>query len=160
MSMTFPPLSVSMELISDKVRFTGALRDNPPVTVDYTAPIGDGLGYTSLELFLMSLGTCVGSTVLLVLRKMRKTITGCTVTAQGTRRGEHPTCFARIVVEIVLHSPDVTEHDVQQALHIGEETLCPVWAMIKGNVEVVPRVRIVAWGEGEGLPVKEETSCE
>ena len=141
--MEFAPLTFSVELISDKVRFTGALRDNAPVTVDYSAPIGDGQGYTSLELFLMSLATCMGSTVLLVLRKMRKTITGCRITASGTRRGEHPTCFEEIAVAITLHSPDVAEADVQTALRIADDSLCPVWAMIKGNVKVVTAVEIV-----------------
>jgi putative redox protein len=142
--MPFEPLAVSIDLISDKVRFTGALRDHPPITVDYTAPIGYGLGYTSLELFLMSLATCLGSTVLLVLRKMRKTITGCRITAHGLRRQEHPTCFERIAIDVELHASDVTEHDVQQALLIAETSLCPVWAMVKGNVEVTPNVRILA----------------
>jgi len=152
--MHFEPLDVSVDLISEKIRFTGGLRDLAPITVDYPAPIGDGQGYTSLELFLYSLATCLGSTVLLVLRKMHKTIAACRVQAHGIRRDEHPTCFQQITVELTLHSPDVTESDMEQALHITETSLCPVWAMIKGNVEVVPSYRImVGEGEKEGEPV-------
>ncbi len=141
--MDFASLEFSVELLNDKVQFSGSLRDLPPIIVDYTAPIGDGQGYTSLELFLMSLATCAGSSVLLLLRKMHKTITGCTVKAQGIRRDQHPTCFQRITLGFVLHSPDVTESDMQHALRLSEDAICPVWAMIKNNVEVIPVYRII-----------------
>ena len=85
------------------MQFTGSLRTLPPITVDYTPPIGDGAGYTSLELFLMSFATCAGTSVLLLLRQMHKTISGLTVTAQGARRTQHPTCFAKITLDIVVH---------------------------------------------------------
>lgn len=141
--MHFDPLEVSVDLMNDKVLFSGSLRSNAPIAVDYTPPIGDGQGYTSLELFLVSLTTCMGTSVLLILRKMHKTITGCHIQAHGTRRAEHPTCFQQIAVEVELHSPDVTESDVQHAMQIAETSLCPVWAMIKNNVEVIPSYRII-----------------
>ena len=141
--MNFDPLDITVDLVNDKVQFTGALRDNAPVTVDYIPPFGDGEGYTSLELFLMSLATCVGSTVLIVLRKMRKTITGCRVSAQGIRRNEHPTGFAHIALEVTLHSPDVTESELQRSLQLAEASLCPVWGMIQGNVEVTVTTRLL-----------------
>ncbi|HEY3379893.1 MAG TPA: OsmC family protein [Armatimonadota bacterium] len=151
--MHFDPLTVSVDLIDDKVRFAGALRANAPVTVDYTPPIGGGQGYTSLELFLYSLTTCLGTSVLLVLRKMQKTITGCHVQAHGIRREEHPTCFARIALELVLQSPDATESDVQHALRIAEDSLCPVWAMIKNNVEVSPSFQLITPQPVDAQPV-------
>lgn len=152
--MQFQPLEVSVDLVNDKVRFAGSLRDNAPVSIDYTPPFGDGQGYTSLELFLMSLTTCLGTSVLLVLRKMHKTVTGCRISAHAVRREEHPTCFERIAVELVLHSPDATESDVQRAMKLTEDSLCPVWAMIKNNVEVDAAYRIVAPdSEGDVQPV-------
>ena len=156
--MQFEPLAVSVDLVNDNIKFTGSLRDNPPITVDYTPPIGDGEGYTSLELFLISLATCVGSTVLLVLRKMRKTITGCQVRAHGVRREEHPTCFRTISVELTLNSLDVTESDVQNALRIAETSLCPVWAMIKNNVEVTASYQIISADGKEAGPSDSSTS--
>ena len=146
--MNFEPLDISIDLINDKVRFSGVLRENTPIIVDYIPPIGDGQGYTSLELFLMSLATCAGSAVLLLLRKMRKTVTGLTVQAHGIRRDQHPTCFQTIALDFTLQSPDASESDVQNVLRMSEESICPVWAMIKGNVEVTTGFRIVAV-EGE-----------
>jgi putative redox protein len=66
----------SIRLINDKLHFEGTAGDSIPVSIDYTPPLGDNLGYTSLELLLLSLSSCIGSSVLTFLRKMRKTITG------------------------------------------------------------------------------------
>jgi putative redox protein len=59
---------------------------NKPISIDYTPPLGDDLGYTSLELLLLSLSSCVGSSVLTFLRKMKKTITGCKIYCRGIRK--------------------------------------------------------------------------
>ena len=135
-------LNTSAILVSRKVKFECTSRDNPAVMVDYTAPIGDGEGYTSLELFLVSLSTCAGSAMALLLRKMHFEITGLTVRATGERRTEHPTCFHTILLDFGFVSPDLTEDAVKKALALSEESICPVWAMIKGNVTVNARFTI------------------
>jgi putative redox protein len=135
-------LTTSANLISRKVKFECTSRDNPAVIVDYTTPIGDGEGYTSLELFLVSLSTCVGSALALLLRKKGFEITGLTVAASGERRQQHPTCFETVLLEFAFISPDLTETAVGEALAISESTICPVWAMVKGNVKVETRFTI------------------
>jgi len=78
----------------------------------------------------------VGSAVLTFLRKMKKTITGCEINCKGIRREEHPTCFKTILLTINLKSADTTEDDLKKVIKLSEDTYCPVWAMLKGNVEV------------------------
>jgi putative redox protein len=129
-------LNASVNLINDKLHFTGIAGNNVPISIDYIAPLGDDAGYTSLELLLLSLISCIGSAMLTFLRRMRKNISGCEINAKGIRREEHPTCFKIIYVEIKLNSPDVTEDDMKKVLKLSEDTYCPVWAMIKKNVEV------------------------
>jgi putative redox protein len=135
-------LHTSATLISRKVKFECTSRDNPAVVVDYTAPIGDGEGYTSLEMFLVSLSTCAGSSMALLLRKKRFAITGLTVKATGERRTEHPTCFHTILLEFGFVSPDLTDEAVWEALALSEQSICPVWAMVKGNVVINTRFSI------------------
>ena len=48
-------LHSSIELVNEKVNFIGKADNNEPISIDYTPPIGDNLGYTSLELFLLSI---------------------------------------------------------------------------------------------------------
>lgn len=126
----------SVTLVNAKLNFTGNVDGNEPVSIDYTPPLGDNLGYTSLELLLLSLTTCMGSAVLTFLRKMNTTITGCQINAKGIRREEHPTGFKKIHVEFEFKSPDLTGDAFTKVLKLAEDKYCPVWAMIKGNTEV------------------------
>jgi putative redox protein len=137
-------MEATVTLTNAKVQFIGKTRSNPAVVMDYFPPIGDGQGYTGLELLLVSLAGCVGTSVVGILRKMKKTITGFKVNAQGIRRQQHPTSFQKIFLEFVVDSPDAQEADVQKAIRLSEESICPVWAMLKNNVEVVSKIKITA----------------
>jgi len=139
-------LEVTVNLVNQKVLFTGVSRSNPgrPIAIDYTPPLGDGQGYTGLELLLMSLAGCSGTSVVCLLRKMGKSITGFEVHAKGARRDVHPTSFQKIFLEFIVHSGDAQDQDVQKAIRLSEESICPVWAMLKNNVEIAAEYRIIA----------------
>jgi len=130
-------LTASIKLLNKKLHFEGNVEGNEPISIDYTPPLGDNLGYTSLELLLLSLSSCMGSAVLTFLRKMQKTVTSCEITAKGLRKEDHPTCFKTILLFINLSSPDTTDNDLDKVIKLSEETYCPVWAMLKGSVEVI-----------------------
>lgn len=38
-------LNTSISLINDKLNFIGTVGENAPVSIDYTPPLGDNLGY-------------------------------------------------------------------------------------------------------------------
>lgn len=136
-------LAVTVQLANEKVGFTSKLRENDPVAVDYYPPIGDGQGYTSLELLLMSLATCGGTGVLLLLRKQQKKIENFAVHATGIRRDAHPTILTQITLEFELVSPDIDDAVMQRVL-AHAESICPVWAMLSPGTEIVTRYRIHA----------------
>lgn len=129
-------LCSSIRLVNDKLNFIGTVDENAPVSIDYIAPLGDNLGYTSLELLLLSLTSCIGSAVLTFLRRMNKTIKHCEINARGLRREEHPTGFRNITVEIVIESPDLTNDDMIKVIKLAEDKYCPVYSMIKGNTDI------------------------
>ncbi|MEW6265717.1 MAG: OsmC family protein [Thermodesulfobacteriota bacterium] len=144
-------LEVKVDLTNQKVQFTGVAGSNPALMIDYIPPLGDGQGYMPLELLLLSLAACSGSTVATLLRRMKKNIAGLQVQARGLRRDSHPTSFQKIFLEFILHSPDINDSDVQKAIQLSEETFCPVWAMLKNNVEIVPEYKINGSPVNEGL---------
>lgn len=125
----------SITLANTKVQFKGEVDGNEPVSIDYIPPVGDNLGYTSLELFLLSLSSCVGTAVLVILRKMNKTIDTFKIESVGTRKNEHPTGFKSINLQINLNSKDVTSDDMQKTIKLAEP-ICPVLSMIKEQVEI------------------------
>jgi putative redox protein len=129
-------LEASVKLLNGRMKYECRAGDNPPVITDYTPPMGDGEGYTSLQLFLISFATCSGGVVAPFLKRMGKNVAGLTIRAEGKRRTEHPTCFESIRLYFEIKSDDVTDGDVQKVLAMAEEKYCPVWAMIKNNVTV------------------------
>lgn len=136
-------LTATVELINDKVKFSGVSGANNPIIIDYVPPIGDGEGYTSLELFLISLATCSGTSVTLMLRKMQKDVTGLKITTNGERRDTHPTYFKKIFIHFELLSKDVKAEDMERAIKLSEESICPVWNMVKNNVEISYDFKII-----------------
>jgi putative redox protein len=129
-------LNTSVELINKKLHFNGIAGKNTPVSIDYFPPLGDDLGFTSLEFLLLSLSSCVGSAVLTFLRKMNKEITGCKILAKGIRKEEHPTGFKSITLDIQITAPDTSSDDMDKVIALAEDKYCPVWSMLKGNVEL------------------------
>ena len=124
----------SIKLVNDKLNFIGKVDNNDPISIDYISPLGDNLGYTSLELFLLSLTSCLGSTLLIFLRRMNKIIESFEINATGFRKEDHPTGFKNINIEIIIKSNNTEEEEVNKVLKMSE-SYCPVLDMIKGNVE-------------------------
>lgn len=137
---------VTVRLINRKVQFTGVSIANTdqPVTFDYKPPIGDGKGYNGLELLLMSLGGCSATAIVFLLRKMGKTVSGLEVNARGIRSEKPPLKFEKIFIEFVVTSQDTKDKDIQKAIGLAEQSVCPVWQMIKNNVEVVSTYKIIS----------------
>ena len=136
-------LTVRLQTIDDKVMFDATARENPAVTVDYFPPVGTGNGYTSLELLMIAFGSCVSTTLLTLLRyRMKKNVASLSAEVNGTLRDEHPKALKDITLLLKIKAEDLTEAEVQAALKIAEDTMCPVWAMIKGNVRVEVKAEI------------------
>ncbi|WP_411678842.1 OsmC family protein [Clostridium thailandense] len=129
-------LTVTADLINDKVKFSGVSRDNDEIMIDYVSPIGDDSGYTPLEIFLLSLASCSGMTISILLRKMHKEVTGLKVIASGDRRDTNPTYFKSILLSFELKSKDVQPNDMEKVIKLSEESMCPVWNMVKNNVDI------------------------
>jgi len=135
-------MEAAVTLVNEKIQFSGVVRDNPAITFDYHPPVGDGRGFTGLEVLLLSFAGCVASTVVYLLRTMKKSIAGLRVQVQGVRRDTHPTSLKKITVKFILQSPDTKDGDMEKAIRLAEETYCPVWAMLKGNVDIVTQYKI------------------
>jgi putative redox protein len=134
-------LKTSIQLLNEKLHFEGRVEGNDPVSIDYTPPLGDNLGYTSLELFLLSLSSCTGSAILVLLRKMKKSIDFFEVVTTGYRNTEHPTGFNKIKMMINLKSVNTTSEDMTKVLDLIKN-MCPVLAMVDVKVKILIEYKI------------------
>lgn len=136
-------LSVNLKTIDEKTMFSATARENPEVIIDYFPPIGSGNGYTSLELFMISFGSCISSTLLSLLRyRMKKQVDGVVVKVDGTIREEHPKALQHILLSLNFKSRELSKDEVLEVLKAAKDKMCPVWSMIKGNVEVDVNIEI------------------
>lgn len=131
-------LTVTADMINDKVKFSGVSRDNHEIIIDSI----DGNGYTPLEVFLMSLATCSGMTLALLLRRMHKEIAELKVVASGERRTTPPSYFESIHLVFELASKDLQASEIEETIKLMEESMCPVWNMVKNNVDLSSEYRI------------------
>jgi putative redox protein len=129
-------LKTKTRLINDRIKFEGTAGANPPIITDYLPPVGNLEGYLPLEIFLISLSTCLGGSITSLVRKMGFTIDGFSIEAAGNRRETHPTYFDSIDLAIVLQSPDAAMTDLQKALEMSESKYCPFTAMLNDKVKI------------------------
>jgi len=131
-------LSARMELVNGRAKFSASVAGQPALTVDYIPPVGDGQGYTSLELLLISMGTCLGTGVKSIIEhRLKKKVESLSVLATGQRRESHPTSFSRVTLSLRLSCPGLSGAELQGVIASAEKTICPVLDMVKGNTEVV-----------------------
>lgn len=129
-------LTTTLSLVNDRLHFEGIAEGNNPISIDYIPPFGDNLGYTSLELMLLSLSSCVASALLVFLRRQGKNIESFSVKSEGTRRQTHPTALEEIHLYIYIKSSNLENDEFEKVLTLIEST-CPVWYMIKEKTRVI-----------------------
>lgn len=92
---------------------------------------------------MASFGSCVSTTLLTVLRyRKKKIVDGISTEVEGTVREVNPKALEHILLRLKIKAKDLTEPEVRETLNVLEDNLCPVWAMIKGNVAVSVEVEI------------------
>lgn len=136
-------LEVEVNLTNQKVQFTGVSNYNPerPITFDFVPPLGDGDGFRGLELLVLSFAGCVSTTIVYLLRKMGKNISGFKLKAKGIS-GDQPLSLQKINLEIILESKDAGDSDINSAIKQAEN-ISPVWKLLKNNVEFNTEYRII-----------------
>ncbi len=130
-------LKVSVGDLQGKMRLRGLGHDNQSVAIDYTPPMGDGDGFTSLELLLISLASCSSHSIQYVLGTMNHAIANIRADATGHRRmDQHPTVLTSIELAYEITCPGLADETAKKAVEVAEEKYCPVWAMLKKSVEI------------------------
>jgi putative redox protein len=129
------PIMSASVVFEEKVRFQGRAGNDPQrVTVDYPPPVGDGRGWSGLQLLLLSLAACSGQAVAVLLQRMHQAPARLEVLARGERREEHPTVLTSIELEFV--AAGVAADSLAKAVQMSEEKFCPVWAMLKSGTPI------------------------
>lgn len=134
-------LTSSIKLLNDKLHFEGIVEGNAPISIHYTPPLGDNPGYTSLELFLLSLSSCAGIAILVLLRKMNKHIKHFEIVSLENRKENHPTGFSAITLHVNIKAKDLNNTEMEKVIGMVE-SICPVLSMLVKSISTTINFRI------------------
>jgi len=125
-----------------KMMFTGESGGHT-VTLDYIPPYGEGAGFMPMQLYLVSLAACLGSTLRYLAGEHGKTISDIEVDVRGTRRDHPPTGFEAITFGLRVVSPDIDDASLRELSELAEKKYCPLTTMLCADVAVTMTFEIV-----------------
>ncbi len=130
-------LRIEVSDLKGKMNLTGRGHTPFTVSIDYPPPLGEDQGFTSLELLMVSLASCSCHTIKHLLERSGAHVAKIRASAIGHRRvDEHPTVLNRIELNYSASGEGLCSEVVERAIRTAEDKMCPVWAMLKGNVEI------------------------
>ena len=119
--------------------FRGGAPDRPSVLID-----GNSVQAPSpVVTLLLAGGACAASDVVLILEKMRVTLTAFRVLAHGIRREREPRRFEKIHYIFEIAGEDLDMLKAERAVTLSVEKYCSVLASLAPDIEVTHEIRLV-----------------
>lgn len=97
---------------------------------------GRNLAPRPMELLLAGAGGCTAYDVVLILKRGRHAVQGCTVQVQAERAEVDPKVFTRINLHFVVTGKDIPATAVERAIHMSHEKYCSATIMLGKTAEV------------------------
>jgi putative redox protein len=109
------------------------------------APDGGGrnLAPRPMEAVLAGAGGCSAYDVVLILKRGRHDVTGCTVKVSADRAAEDPKVFTRIHMHFVVSGRQLSEPAVARAVALSHEKYCSATIMLGKTAEVTTSHEVV-----------------
>jgi putative redox protein len=112
------------------------------------APEGGGhnLAPRPMELLLAGTGGCTAYDVVLILKRGRHTITGCSVKLQAERADVDPKVFTKIHFVFTVSGDNLPRAAVERAIALSHEKYCSASAMLAHTAAITWSAEIVQTG--------------
>src|SRR6476660_2853276 len=90
------------------------------------APEGGGhnLAPRPMEMVLLGTGGCTAYDVVLILKRGRQDVRGCSVKLEAERAGEDPKVFTRINFHFTVSGKNLNPATVERAIQLSHEKYC------------------------------------
>ena len=110
------------------------------------APDGGGrnLAPRPMETLLAGAGACTAYDVVLILKRGRHDVSGCTLKVQADRAETDPKVFTRINLHFVVTGRHLAEAVVGRAIALSHEKYCSATSMLAKTAEISTSFEIVA----------------
>ena len=97
---------------------------------------GANLAARPMELLLAGAGGCSGFDVVLMLRRGRHDVHGCTVKVEGERADADPKVFTRISMHYIVTGKALPIAAVERAINLSKEKYCSASVMLGKTAEI------------------------
>ena len=109
------------------------------------APDGGGrnLAPRPMELMLAGAGGCTAFDVVLILKRGRLDVRGCSVRLEAERADTDPKVFTRIRFIYTITGRNLKRETVERAVHLSAEKYCSASIMLAKTAEISHEVELV-----------------
>jgi putative redox protein len=129
--------------LKDKVQWEGVAGSGHRLSVDGPAEAGGkNAGFRPMELMLLGLGFCMGYDMVMILRRMRKEITGYQIRLTGQRSDKPPKVYTEVMLEHVITGKGISKASVEHALELAEHKYCSASNMFSKTTTLINRYHI------------------
>ena len=110
------------------------------------APDGGGrnLAPRPMETLLAGAGACTAYDVVLILKRGRQDVTGCTIKVQAERAETDPKVFTHINLHFTVSGRNLAEAAVARAIALSHEKYCSATIMLAKSAEISTSYDIVS----------------
>lgn len=109
------------------------------------APEGGGhnLAPRPMEMVLLGTGGCTAYDVVLILKRGRHDVRGCSVTLEAERAGEDPKVFTRIHFKFTVTGRNLNPATVERAVQLSHDKYCSASIMLAKTAEISHSVELI-----------------
>jgi putative redox protein len=100
-------------------------------------------GLKPSDMLLLSLASCSGYDVVMILGRQRQNLTGLYVDVNGQQAAQPPYAFTDIHLHYTVKGEDLDPKKVAHAIELSEEKYCSVAATIRGVAKLTHSFEIV-----------------
>jgi putative redox protein len=104
---------------------------------------GQNLAPRPMETFLAGAGGCTAYDVVLILKRGRHAVTGCTVKLTGTRAEVDPKVFTAINMHFTVTGKAVPASAVERAIAMSHDKYCSASIMLGKTAEITTSFDVV-----------------
>ncbi|CAG2127266.1 MULTISPECIES: OsmC family protein [Cupriavidus] len=104
---------------------------------------GNNLAPRPMEMVLLGTGGCTAYDVVLILKRGRQDVRGCSVKLEAERANEDPKVFTRINFHFVVTGRNLNPATVERAITLSHDKYCSASIMLAKTAEITHTMEIV-----------------
>ncbi len=105
---------------------------------------GKNLAARPMELLLAGMGGCTSYDVVLILKRGRQAVKGCTVQIKAERAETEPKVFTKINMHFIVTGDNLVPSAVERAIALSHEKYCSASIMLGKTAEISTSFEITA----------------